>query len=315
MTFVRTVLLAATLVSLTWPTLSQERVAFEGTSVSAVLPEAFIAMLDGRPGYMDLKSFAGVSAMQTPPALYDQLDAARLEQQMRETMRDLGVGEDATRETLKVGDREYLLISGEVDMAGFPTEMWMVIADRDESFMLSFFQMTMPTGEPVLDRAAVLEILASVEVGAPLSFDDQLAVLGYRLTTADPFVFKTVMGPLVILATLEDRTAALSAPNILLTRPPFVPGLPIDEIGIHQLNTLGEHRIDELTETTFGGAEGKRLQGEIKRNEIAEIFVMHFSYVGGAPLVLFASGAPEDMDAEMIEVIDGIAASVERVEN
>ena len=73
--------------------------------------------------------------------------------------------------------------------------------------------------------------------------------------------------------------------------------------------------MDELTETVFGGAEGKRLQGEIKRHGVAQTFVMYFSYVGGAPLVLFASGQAEDMDAEMIEVIDGIAASVERVEN
>lgn len=315
MIVVRAVLLTIAMLALAWPALSQERVAFEGTSVTAVLPEAFILMPDGKSGYMDMKSFAGVSAMQTPPALYDQLDAAKLEQQMRETMRSLGVGEDASRETLKVGDREYLLISGEADMAGFPTEMWMVIADREASFMLSFFQMTMPGGQPVLDRAAVLDILASVEVGAPLSFDDQLAALGYRLTTADPFTFETVIGPMVVLATLEDRTSDLSAPEVMLTRPPFTPGLPIDEIGIHQLDTIGEHRVDELTETVFGGAEGKRLQGEIKRHGVAQTFVMYFSYVGGAPLVLFASGQAEDMDAEMIEVIDGIAASVERVEN
>jgi len=315
MKIARMAIVAIALVASAWPALSQERVAFEGTAVTAVLPEGFVPMPDGKPGYMDMKSIAGVSAMQTPPALYDQLDAAKLEQQAREIIRQLGLGGDATRETLTVGDREYLLISSEMEMAGFPTTMWLVIADREASFMLSMFQAKVPTGEPVLDRAAVLDVLASIEVGAPLTFDDQVAALGYRVIATDPFRYKTVLGPMVVLATLEDRTANLNAPEVMITRPPFAQGIPIDEIGVNQLTTFGEHHIKELKAATFGGAEGKRLQGEIRRHGIAETFVMYFAYVGDAPLVLFASGDAKDMDAAMIKVIDGIAASVERLEN
>lgn len=312
----RLALAATVLIASAWSAFAEERVTFDGTAVSLVLPDSFAPMPDGRPGYMDMTSGAGVSAMQAPAALYEQLESADMLQKQQEVIKQLGVEGEATAEALVVADRTYTVISTRMDMGGLPMSMWMVISDRDSAFMLSFFQMTLPNGAaPALDRDAVIELLATAEVGAPLSFDELAAELGLAVTPAAPFEFNSVMGPMIMLHVQQDPAADKGAPSIMISRPPFSAGIPVDEVAMHQLNVLGENSIEDLVATTFGGAPGKRLFGKIERNGVTETFVMYFANVNDAPLVFMASGEPERMDEATIEVIDSIAKSVKRMEN
>jgi hypothetical protein len=312
----RLALAAIALIVSAWPALAEERVTFDGTAVSLVLPDNFAPMPNGQPGYMDMTSVAGVSAMQAPAALYEQLEPADLLQKQLEVIKQLGIQGEAAAETLVIAGRTYTVISTKMEMAGMPTSMWMVISDRESAFMLSFFQMTLPNGATAaLDRDTVLELLATAEVGAPLSFDELAAEMGLAVTPASPFEFNSVMGPMIMLHVQKDPAADMGAPNIMISRPPFSTGVPVDEVAMHQLNALGENSIEDLVVTTFGGVEGKRLSGKIERNGVMETFVMYFARVNDAPLVFMASGTPERMDAATIEVIDSIAKSVKRMEN
>lgn len=312
----RLALAAASLIALTWPAMSQERVSFDGTSVSVVVPDGFVPMPDGKPGYMHTTKLAGVSAMQAPAVLFEQMKGKDLLQTQKEIIKQLGVAGEATSEQLVVGGRTYMVISAEMDMAGMPTSTWMVVSDPESSFILSFFQLKLPDGSEVaLDREQVIKVLESVEVGAPLSFDDLAAELGIQLKVAAPFEFKTVFGQIIMLDTEQDPAKYPAAPSIMISRPPFAPGIPVDDIAVNQLNTAGKNSITEMVPVSFAGSEGKRLSGEVERNGVTETFVMYFASVGDAPLVFMATGTPEKMDAATIEVIDGIAKSVKRMEN
>lgn len=299
------------IVALAGPASSGELVAVPHAPLSIVLPDGFEPFDSVAPGFLNASAGAVFSGMQMPDEALSEANELVLQGKMDEIAAQFGLPLTSSVEQIAVGERDYVLLSAQTEMAGSLAEMWMAVSGPEPSFMLSFVQMAGSPSGAAFDRDQVIATLQTIVVDAPLSFDDQARQLGLSLEPVEPFTDNNILGPMIRLGTADNPTS----PVIMIHHPHFfAEGQPIEEIGTAQLKIFGKPSVGDRQQTSFAGAVGGREQGTIEADSSVEIYVMYYAYLDGVPLVFIATGAPEDMNSAMIETIDTIAQSIETVE-
>jgi hypothetical protein len=131
-----------------------------------------------------------------------------------------------SREDLRIDERPAVLVTGDQEVGGVPVRKWVLVA-QDAS--LTAFAVGQRLKESQVTDAAMRAALLSLAVRPPLSVDDQIAALPFRIGDRAGFRPVRAMGGNAIYLTdgPADQVAAAEQPILILARsngPPPPPG-------------------------------------------------------------------------------------------
>ena len=281
-----------------------ERMQAVGSTISMELPENFSPSTEAM-GFITQRGTAAVTLVEIPttPAMWAEL------QKPGNFEKSFGAApnlELQPAEPIEVGGREFLMaegISGSVQ--GTTAKIWLVATGPEPGLLINFSQIEgVP---PVLDRQRVLEALASIEVGEPLSFEQKLAATGITVVPEAPFTFNSVtMNSMVTLSTAAEPVGVDKAAKIIILLPrEQSAAMPLKEVLATYLGAPPEALVE--TEATFAGQKGIRVQGVI---DDKTGLVAYAAQVKGRLVLLIAQGPVAQFKDDLVATIDTIAKSI-----
>lgn len=300
----RTLALVLLLAVMQLPARAAERMQALGSTISMELPENFSPSTEAM-GFLTQRRTAAVTLVEIPTteAMWANL------QKPGAFERSFGADPNLTLEpveAVQLGGREFLLaegISGSV--SGTVARVWLAATGPQPGLLINFSQIQgVP---PILNRERVLQALASMEVGPPLSFEERVAATGFTLVPEAPFVHNAVtMNAMITLSSKPEPVGVGEAVKIIIMLPRGTPaGVPLDVMLAGYLETSPDDLAG--TDTAFAGGRGIRVQGVIDEKTG---LVAYAAEVRGRMVVLIAQGPIAEFTDALVATIDEIAQSV-----
>lgn len=286
------------------PAMAAERMQALGSTISMELPETFAPSTDAM-GFLAQRGTAAVTLVEIPTTAKMWADL----QQPGAFEASFGADPNLTLqavESIALGGRDFLLAEGiSGSIYGATARIWLVATGPEPGLLINFSQAEgVP---PLLDRARVLQALASIEVSPPLSFEERLAATGIAVVPQAPFIHNSItMNSMVTLSTVAEPVGVSEAVKIiiLLPRGQSAP-VPLKDVLAGYLGASP----DDLAETAAAFADGRgiRVQGVV--NEKTGL-VAYAAQVRDRIVVLIAQGPVAEFTEELVATIDEIARSV-----
>lgn len=224
-----------------------------------LVPPADMVPSEGIAGFRDPKTGSAIATIEMPAEAYPSLSAS--------------FGEDAlkaqgftlkSRETLKLGVGEALIISGDQDQGGAAVPKSVLLAAAPGMTVLVVAQ-SQP-GASEADEAKLRDALKTVAFREPLSIPDQLSALPFTLGDLADFRPVRVMAgnSLMLTSGPADAVQGVDQPIMIIAHS-VAPPPPPDQRDAMARQLLGSNTF--LTETKLERSQGFR-QGGAEWHEI-----------------------------------------------
>lgn len=208
--------LAALLLLLAAPAAAAEPIFPPGSRIGLVPPDAMLASRRFL-GFENTAKQASIAFVEMPPGTYDAV-AADL---TKESLKAQGVTL-TSRETVRLGDRDALLISGDQTLGPAKVRKWLLVTADPVGTALVIGEAGTRQGYSDREmRAALL----SVALRSPLSVEDQMKALPFTLPERSGFrpVRVTDGQTLALTEGPEDSPKSVDQPFLMLTASPGRP--------------------------------------------------------------------------------------------
>jgi hypothetical protein len=296
-----------------------ERYDLQGSSVSIELPAVFAPVYTDWPGFIGGSGLSTVLGMQMNDfELPFDGDEAEAEIEAFISNINLGSGGQSAGQLIFTGGHLVLLVEDISESNGVRTSRWTAYIKSDPVNAVVFSQIDLPAQQPrfasIWTREQVIKSLRTVDIGAALSFSEQLAVTGLSLDMAAPFLHGVASGRMATTLSIDRLENIVGdEPSIVIFR--------MDSVSVTDLSAagdefLGPDRNIELEQpVTFAGGDGVRRIGSWNpAGAKGSSFVQYVGAINGRSIVLNATAPVSEMTPHLVSAIDQIAASVRSVD-
>jgi hypothetical protein len=216
-------------------------------------PPADMVPAKGIAGFRNPKTGAAIVAIEMPPEAYPSIAASFADEALKAQGFTL-----KSRETLKVGQSDAVLISGEQNESGRAIPKTLLVAA--DTGMTALVIAQAPSGAPPSSEQELRAALKTVAFRPPLSMNDQLAALPFGLPELAGFRPVRVMSGNSVLLTEGPSDAVRQAEQpILILAQSFAAAPPQDQRDAFARQVLVSNTF--LTDTVLERAQGFRQGG------------------------------------------------------
>lgn len=218
-----------------------------------LVPPTDMEVTRGITGFSDPRTGSAIVAVEMPVEAYPTVAAGFMD----DALKSQGFAV-LTRETVKVGGTDAILISGEQNDRGRPVPKAVLLAAQPTVTALVIGQL--PVGSPESAMVQVREALKTVAIRDPLTLDQQIAALTFKI--GDPAGFRPVRAlagsSLLMTDGPADVIQAASQP-VLIVAQSFAPGPPPEGRDAFARAALGQNLL--LKDVVFERSQSFRQGG------------------------------------------------------
>jgi hypothetical protein len=277
-----------------------------------LVPPADMILSEGIAGFRDPKTGAGIATIEMPADAYPSIVSSFADESLKQQGFTL-----KARETVKIGNTEAMIISGEQGKDGAAIPKSLLLATEGGMTVLVVAQS--PVGASTADQEKLRQVLKTVVFRPALTMEQQIASLPFRLGQLAGFRPVRVMAGNSILLTDGPNDAVKQAEQpIMIVAQSVSPPPPSEQRDAFARQLLVSNTF--LTEPSLERSQGFRQDG----NEWHEIVAKAKDGHSGVPVIVlqtirFSPGGylrmvgvvkAEDRDAvmpRMRQLVDAVA--------
>ena len=174
-------------------------------------------------GFQDPTTGAAIMTMEMPAEAYSSLSAGFTDEALK--LQGFTI---KTRETVRIGDSDAILVSGDQDDRGHVVPKAVLLAGEPTLTALVIAQLPREAPPAMLDQ--IRGVLKTVSIREPLSMEERLAALPFRIGDLAGFRPIRVLAGSSIMLTDGPKDAVGEAEQpILIVAASFAPAPPVDQ--------------------------------------------------------------------------------------
>lgn len=277
-----------------------------------LVPPADMVPSEGIAGFRDPKTGGAIATIEMPAEAYPSISASFADESLKAQGFAL-----KSRETMKVGTGDAMIISGEQNQNGVVVPKSVLLAS--EPGMTALVVAQSPPGASEADEAKMRDALKTVAFRAPLTIPEQLAALPFTMGDLAEFRPVRVMAGNSLLLTSgpSDAVQAVEQP-IMIVAHSVAPPPPPDqrETMARQLLASNTFLTDTILERSQGfrqnGADWHEIVATAKdgRSGVPVLVLQTIRFVPGGYVRMVGIMKPEERDAVMPRfrrIVDSVA--------